>query len=369
MRTEALTARHAPRPAAQRPVLTVMSHRGRGSIAEPAWARLAELAQVRIRECDRGPDREQAVALLRDTDVLGCTNRCLPPIDAALLSRLPRLRWLVLYATGYDHIDLELLRDHGVGLSVLPEYATTAVAEHALGMTLSLATRSHLAHDRARGLVPDDTSLRGVELHGRVAGVLGVGRIGRRVAHLAAGVGMKVLGCDIDPNAVFLARQLGIEMASQRDLLERSDAVILCASHARGAPPILGRDQIARMGPGSFVVNVARAALTDTEAAVEAVRIGRLRGFAIDDAVIDTTRDGDLLTQGRILQTGHSAWWRDEVLARGARMFAESLIAAAAGRPINVVPLPAPPPTEPAASLPASPSAESLRLQEEPTCA
>lgn len=369
MYTEALMARPAPRPAAQRPVLTVMSHRGRGSLDEPSWAQLAQIAQVCIEQRDRGPDREQAVALLRGTDVLGSTNRCLPPIDAALLSRLPRLRWIVLYATGYDHIDLELLRDHDVGLSVLPEYATTAVAEHALGMTLSLATRSHLAHDRSRSLVPDDTSLRGVELRGRVAGVLGVGRIGRRVAHLAAGVGMKVLSCDIDPNAVYRGRQLGIEMTSQRELLEYSDAVILCASHIRGAPPILGRDQIARMRPGSYVVNVARAALTDTDAAVEAVRSGRLRGFAIDDAVIDATRDGDLLTQGRILQTGHSAWWRDEVLARGARMFAESLIAVAAGRPINVVSLPAAPPAQPATPLPAPPGAEPLRLQEEPTCA
>jgi hypothetical protein len=67
------------------------------------------------------------------------------------------------------------------------------------------------------------------------------------------------------------------------------------------------------------------------------VRSGRLRGYAVDDTVVDAVRDGDLLAEGRLLQTGHSAWWRDEVIERGPQMWGERLVAAVRGRPRDVV--------------------------------
>ena len=75
-------------------------------------------------------------------------------------------------------------------------------------------------------------------------------------------------------------------------------------------------------------MNVARSALVDTAAAVAAIRARHLRGYAVDDTVLDPAVDGDLLTEGRVLQTGHSAWWRDEVVDRGARMWGEQIVAA-----------------------------------------
>jgi len=110
-----------------------------------------------------------------------------PALDDALFARCPRLRRIVLYATGHDHVDSALLARHGVELTTLPCYATIAVAEHALAMTLALSARIPLAHDRSRGLVPGSTSLRGIELAGRTLGVVGTGLIGRRLARLAAG--------------------------------------------------------------------------------------------------------------------------------------------------------------------------------------
>lgn len=275
--------------------------------------------------------------MLAGAQVLATTNLCLPRIDAALLDRTPSLRAVVLYATGYDHLDVELLRSRGVGLSVLPEYAVESVAEHGLAMLLSSATRLHLAHDRARGTSPATASLRGVELRDRTAGVIGAGRIGLRFAELARAIGMRVVCYDPCAAARRQAAAQGFELAGQASLLERSDAVVVCASRAFGAPPILGASELALLPAGAILVNVSRAGLVDTAAALAAARAGRISTYAVDDVVVDPAIDGDLLEQGRVLQTGHSAWWRDEALERGSRMWGERIIAAVRGVPLDAV--------------------------------
>ena len=320
-----------------RPNLVVLSRRGRDSVDPRCWDELERRAQVTAVRRDDAPTRGEAVRLLAGADLVGSTNLCLPTVDAALLDELPRLRGIVLYATGYDHLDVPLLRSRQVGLSVLPEYATTAIAEHALAMLLALATRLHLAHDRSRGVSPADASLRGTELAGKTLGIIGVGRIGGRLARLARGIGMRLAGTDIDPYAQARAEAAGVAMGGLDWLLQRSHAVAVCASHTLGAPPILGRSELASLRPGALLVNVARSALVDTAAAAAAVRRGHLRGYAVDDTLFDPVRDRDLLDEGRVLQTGHSAWWRDEVLDRGAQMWGERLVAAVRGQPLDAV--------------------------------
>lgn len=320
-----------------RPSIVVFSRGGRASIDSGLMAEIERRAHVTILQRDGAPGRAEAVELLAEADLLGSTNICLPTVDADLLDGLPRLRGIVLYATGYDHLDVGLLRSREVGLSVVSGYATTAVAEHCLALLFALATRLHLAHDRGRGLSPADVSLRGLELAGKTLGVIGIGRIGSQVARLGASIGMTVLGTDIDPVAVARGWKSGVRMGGLDWLLDHSDAVAVCASRTFGAPPLIGRRQLERLDSGALLVNVGRSALVDTSAAVAAIRAGRLRGYAVDDAVVDPANDADLLREGRVVQTGHSAWWRDEVLDRGARMWAERLLAAVDGAPIDVV--------------------------------
>jgi phosphoglycerate dehydrogenase-like enzyme len=317
--------------------VTVLSRQGAHSLSGDDVARLERVASVRYHALEGAPGRAEAIMLLRGTEILATTNACLPELDATLLAALPRLRAVVLYATGYDHIDVDVLASRGVGLSVLPDYATAAVAEHAIALLLGLATRLHLAHDRSRGLVHAGTSLRGIELAGRTMGLLGVGRIGTRVAQLGQALGMRVIGHDTAASAVEVARRRGIAMFRLGTVLDRSDALVVCASHAFQAPAVLGHAQLRRLRRGAVLVNVSRAALVATDAVVAAVRGGRLRGYAVDDVVLDAQVDGDLLAEGRILQTGHSAWWRDEVLERGRRMWARHLFAALRDEPLGVV--------------------------------
>ena len=321
-----------------RPNVVVLCRRGRASLEPEQWAALDAVANVRVIQREAAPGPDEAAVLLAEADLLGTTNLCLPRLDAELLSRLPRLRGVVLYATGYDLLDVPLLERAGVGLSVLPEYATRSVAEHGLALLLGLATRLHLAHDRSRGVAPAGVSLRGVELGGRTLGVVGVGRVGLKTAELARAFGMQVVGCDNDASARWQASRHGIEIVDHLDeLLQRSDAVAVCASTTYGGSAILRRREIGLLRAHALLVNTARSSLVDTRAVTCALRAGRLGGYGVDDVVLDPAVDGDLLDQGRVLQTGHSAWWSDEALARGARMWGERLVAAAVGDPLDSV--------------------------------
>jgi lactate dehydrogenase-like 2-hydroxyacid dehydrogenase len=323
------------------PRLLLLSRQGGASLPPAGLARLFQVADVRVQPRDYAPTRAEAIELLTGVDLLGSTNACLPPIDADLLDRAPRLRGIVLYSTGYDHIDLELLRSRRIGLSVVSDYATTATAEHTFAMILALATRLHLGNDRCRGIASSDVSLRGMELSGRTLGVIGAGRIGFKVASMGQALGMSVIASDRDPVAALRAELAGITTCELTDLLTQSDVVAVCASQRYGASPLLGPRELKYVRPGSLMVNASGAGLVDTRAVAEALRMRHLRGYAVDDQLEDRARYADLTREGRLLQTGHSAWWSDEAMKRGAELWADRLIAAAMGDPLDTVYWPA----------------------------
>lgn len=317
----------------QQPNVVTVSVRGRATMPESAARRLENVAHVTYAARSCALTQAEAVALFAEADVVALTPKVAPPVDERLLAALPRLRGLALYATGYDFLDVELLRRYGVVLTHLPDYSTVSVAEHALGLLLSLSRRIHLGHDRSRGLVPPTTSLRGCELAERTVGVIGLGRIGRRFGRLARGVGMRVVATDPRPQR----DEPEVEFLPLSDLLRVADAVcVMCPASDRGTP-LLGADELAEMRTGTVLVNVSRSSLVDTRAAADGVRSGRLRGYAVDDVVCDPEADADLLTEGRVIQTGHSAWWSDEVLERGGAMWGESIRRLALGHPADVV--------------------------------
>lgn len=314
-----------------RPRVVVASVQGRKSLAPAAAAELERIAEMTYLARETAMDEDEAVAAFADADVIAVTPKVSPPLTAALVARLPRLRGVCLHATGYDFVDVRGLGEAGVVVSTLPDYSTRSVAEQTLGLLLSVSARIHLGNDRSRELVPRDTSLRGFELAGRTLGIIGCGRIGGTVARLAQGLGMTTIAHDIDPKPMD-----GVTYVDRDVLLATSDAVTLHCPLAYGAPPMLGEAEVRRMPVGSVLINSSRAALVDDDAVIAAVRDRHLRGYAVDDELLGGPEVDDLLREGRILQTGHSAWWTDEVLARGARAWGSSILAMVAGDPTHL---------------------------------
>lgn len=318
----------------------LLSRAGAAGLPEDIRRRLEDTARLVVHPVPGRLGAAESASLLAEVDILASTNLALPVLDEALLQAAPRLAHVVLYATGYEHIDVGLLDRRGITLTTLPDYATTAVAEHALALIMALAARVPLANDRSRGLAPAGVSLRGFEVAGRTLGIVGTGRIGRHLARIARGIGMTVIGTDIDPLARVRAAADGIQMVVPAHLVAQADVVAICASTIQGTFPILDAAAIAALKPGAVVVSVGRPVLVDTPAMLAALRGHVVRGYAVDDVIAGPDFEDpavDLIAEGRLLQTGHSAWWRDEVLDRGGRMFADAILAAACGHPVNVV--------------------------------
>ncbi|CAI6068659.1 2-hydroxyacid dehydrogenase [Cohnella sp. JJ-181] len=314
----------------------VITARGRNTFAEAQAARLERAADVRFLSAEGPIPPDELVEMLKEADVCGLTPRSVPSIDGSWVSRLPRLRGIAVFATGVDYIDTALLKARGIALSHLPEYSSDSVAEHALGMMLTMTRRIHLSQDRVRGRVPPGTSVLGFELRGKTLGIVGLGRIGSRVAELAGAFGMRVLACD--PRGRGAAD--GVRLVGLDELLASSDIVSLHMPAQWQGPAAFGEAELARMKTGATLVNVSRCALVDPYAVVHAIEEGRLRGYAVDDLFPLADKDeraARQIAQGRLLQTGHTAWYSVEVLERGYDTWVDNLCGLATGQPQNLV--------------------------------
>lgn len=237
-------------------------------------------------------------------DVVAVTRRPLKHLHRSTLARLPRLKALVVHTTGTHWVDTDYLSTRQIPVLGLGGYATDTVAEHTMATLLTFSRRVHLSHDRARGLLGAEVSLRGSELRNRVLGVVGFGRIGRRTAELAAAFGMRIVFHD---PAVDGSRPLS-------EVLARADLIVLAASHRYGQSPVIGASELA-LTRARFLVNASCDELVDHHAVVAAIRNGDLDGYALDE--YDETLARPDIEPGRILQTMHTGWYSDEAMERG----------------------------------------------------
>lgn len=209
---------------------------------------------------------------------------CYTPITAPVIAAAPRLRGIVKYGVGIDAIDIPAAQARGIPVVNVPEYAEATVAEGAFALMIALAKRlpplhAAMQHD---GWLWPETRWLGRDLAGATLGILGCGRIGRSLARMAQGFGMRVLAHDPRADAAALAA-LGIEKLEPLPaLLGQADFVSLHATLNPASRHLLGAAELAALKPGAILVNTARGALIDEAALVEAVLAGRLGGLGLD---------------------------------------------------------------------------------------
>jgi D-3-phosphoglycerate dehydrogenase len=289
--------------------------------------RLLAGAELRV---GAGASAEEIVALAGDADVV--LAGAAPRFDAAVIARL-RGRGIVRYGVGVDNVDLDAARRAGLWVARVADYGTEAVALHAVTLALAGVRRLHEADARVRAGEWGFADLRPLHLPSSMtAGVVGHGRIGRRVAGLLGALGFAVLAHD---------PLLGAgENTPIDDLLARADVVSL---HAPGGEVLLGRERLALLKPGSVLVNTARGGLVDAAALAKGLRAGRPRVAALDVfpgeppdlSAFDGVRD-------RLLLTPHMAWYTEESEHALRTRAAEAALAILRGeRPADVVVEPA----------------------------
>ena len=257
---------------------------------------------------------------------------CLAALQAA------GVRLVALRCAGFNQVDLAAAKELGLAVTRVPAYSPHAVAEHTVGLLLTLNRRIHRAYNRVREHNFSLAGLVGFDLHGKTAGVVGTGKIGRLTAQILRGFGMQVLAYDPVPAADWAAAH-GVGHAGFEALLAGGDVVTLHLPLTPETHHLLNARTLALMKPGAYLVNTSRGKLVDTVALIQALKAGRLGGVALDvydeeeglffedlsGSVLPDDELARLLTFPNVLITAHQAFLTHEALTEIARVTVENL--------------------------------------------
>ncbi|MGY1584239.1 D-2-hydroxyacid dehydrogenase family protein [Streptomyces sp. MN13] len=278
---------------------------------------------------------DELAAALAGFDIV-VTLRERVPFPASLLARLPRLRLIVATGMRNTVIDHAAARAHGVTVCGT-ESSSTPPVELTWALILGLA----------RGLVQENTGLReggpwqstvGADLHGRVLGLLGLGKIGSRVAAIGQAFGMDVVAWSRNLTDE-RAGEAGVRRAaSKEELLARSDVVsvhLVLSDRTRG---LLGAPELALMKPDAFLVNTSRAAIVDQDALLAALHEGRIAGAGVDVFDVEPLPAGHpMRTAPRLLATPHLGYVTRANYARYYGQAVEDIRAYLDGEPVRLL--------------------------------
>lgn len=256
------------------------------------------------------PDEAELLAKLP-----GCSGYLagVEPVPACVLQAAsPTLRVISRNGVGVDNVDLAAAERLGIRVLPTPGANARGVAELAIALMLALA----------RSVPWSDAQLKagrwerrkGMELEGRVLGLVGCGRIGQLVARMAGGFGMTVIGYDLSPCADGCE---GLEYRGLDDLLAAADVVSLHCPPPDDGRPLIDADAIGKMKPGALLINTARAALVDDAAVLEALESEHLAGFATDVFAAEPPAEDDpLVRHERVIATPHVGGFTAESVDR-----------------------------------------------------
>ncbi|MCX8165244.1 MAG: glyoxylate reductase [Acidilobaceae archaeon] len=259
-------------------------------------------------------------------------------IDCNLLSA-SRLRIVAQYAVGFDNIDVKCATEHGIYVTNTPGVLTEATAEHTWALILAVARRVVEADHFVRwgewwrlSTAWHPLMLLGTELEGKTLGIVGLGRIGSRVAEIAKAFRMRVLYYDVERRKE-LEEKLGIEYKELDELLAVSDIVTLHTPLTPETRGLIGEERLRRMKRTALLINTARGAVVDTNALVKALREGWIAGAALDVFEREPLEPNHPLTALKnVVLTPHIASATRETRMRMAELVAENLIAFYEGR-------------------------------------
>lgn len=253
-------------------------------------------------------------------DVDGVVIRSRGAMTRRIMENAPRLRVVGRHGVGVDNVDLVAATDLGVQVVNTPQATVEGVAEHALGLLLALAKRIAVADKAIRqGDFEIRYRLQGFELRGRTLGVVGFGRIGRRVAQICHfGLGMRILYYDVRP-APDMERLLGAERKALMDLLAEADCVTVHVPLLPQTEGLIGEAEFAAMCPDALFINTSRGAVVDEEALHRALQQKEIAGAGLDVFAQEPTPvDNPLFELPNVVLTPHIATATEEALQQMA---------------------------------------------------
>ncbi|MFH2097491.1 MAG: NAD(P)-dependent oxidoreductase [bacterium] len=202
-------------------------------------------------------------------------------VDMKIVNSFPNLGYIATRSTGYDHLDLKELGKKKIQASNVPDYGQNTVAEQAFGLLLSLTRKIHLSHVRTKKNNFSRDNLQGVDVKGKVLGIIGAGKIGQHMIKMAQGFGAEVIAYDAFPRPK-LAKELGFKYVTLTQLLKNSDFISLHAPYLPSTRHILNRQNLKHVKSGCILINTARGELIETSALWQVIRSGRISAAGLD---------------------------------------------------------------------------------------
>jgi D-3-phosphoglycerate dehydrogenase / 2-oxoglutarate reductase len=253
----------------------------------------------------------------------------LDEIDRAALERSDRLIVIARYGVGVDNVDLAAAREKGIQVTNTPGANSVSVAELTVGFILALARQIPEACGITRqGGWP---RLNGLSLEEKVVGLIGFGAIGKQVARRLAGFDCHILAYDPFPD-LGAAQKLGVELIPLEQLLGLADFVSLNLPLLAETRGMVNVDFLAKMKPGSHLINTSRGELIDEQALLQALNSGRLRGAAIDVFTIEPPgADNPLFALPQVIVTPHCGAHTDGAINNMGRMSLHDCLAVLRG--------------------------------------
>lgn len=256
------------------------------------------------------------------------------------------IKLIVLRCAGWNNVDLAAAHEFGLAVTRVPAYSPHAVAEHAVGLLLTLNRKIHRAYNRVREHNFSLNGLVGFDIAGKTVGIIGTGKIGKIAARIFRGFEAEVLAHDPFPDPEW-AKQNGVVYTNLARLLAASDVVSLHVPLTPDTFHLLRAETLSKMKTGAILINTSRGKLIDTSALIADLKKGRLGGVALDvyeeeegvffedlsGQVLQDDELSRLLTFPNVLITAHQAFLTHEALSEIARVTTQNVFRMGTGEP------------------------------------
>lgn len=300
-----------------------------------SWGPLERLGELKV--YDRTAEQEATERI--GTAEIVFTNKT--PVSKETISRCSRLKYIGVLATGYNVVDVKAAMEAGIVVTNIPSYGTDAVAQYVMALLLEVChhvgIHSELVKKGRWSACKDwcfwEYPL--MELAGKTMGIIGFGRIGKRVAELAVSFGMNVLACNESEVASEIPNCRCVKL---EEVLNNSDVISLNCPLLPSTKEMINRETISRMKDGVIIINTARGQLIAENDLREALESGKVGAAAVDVVSEEPIhRDNPLLAAPRMIITPHIAWASRESRQRLMNIAADNLESFLKGSPKNLV--------------------------------
>ncbi len=252
---------------------------------------------------------------LKDTEIISCF--IYSKFTKKELDALPKLKLLCTRSVGYDHIDLAECEKRKIVVCNVPDYGSHVIAEHVFALLLSATRHISEAEARVESGNFDYHGLRGMALKGKTIGVVGTGKIGRRVCGIAHGFGMRILAFDTC-RTLELEELLHVKYVDLETILKESDVLTLHLPVTDDTKHMINTESIKTLKDGAVLINTARGALIDTNALVTAIKAGKFSHVLLDvlEHEKNFEENKELIGFPNVVVTPHIAFFADESMRR-----------------------------------------------------